>query len=402
MSFLPALCRSAVALLLAAVLFPAAPASGWDWDGAAWADYRPFLGPIDAAMKAHLQTIAADGGSAGRVLGRMGQIGDSITESSAYFRNAILNGETSNETGHDYGPIRSWLAYSGTQPADANSFYRDHGKGEDYGNRGGWEVAECVAAGHPAQGVLIGDGVTPGQYSWAIVMFGTNDIDAGGWSATVWKEAMRAFVQGYLDLEVIPVLSTIPPEVAHLGDGRVEAANAAILELADELLVPWIDYHGVILAHQPAGWHGTLIGPDGTHPTAGTNGRGFSQTAQTTTDGYALRTKLAFDAAEKLKAIVFDDGAPDPPVSTPFVSSGRLLRASPNPFRHSVMLRVDGSAQALRIIDLSGRVLRTLPAGSEIRWDGRDESSRPVSTGVYFAVIDDGDGRSGLKIVRIR
>lgn len=40
-------------------------------------------------------------------------------------------------------------------------------------------------------------------------------------------------------------------------------------------------------------------------------GRGFSQAAQTSTDGYALRTKLTFDMVEKLRAIVLEDGAPD-------------------------------------------------------------------------------------------
>ena len=116
-------------LLVLLPMLVAAPALAWEWDGAGWADYRPFLGSIDAAVKTNLQAIVAAGAIAGRVEGRMGQIGDSITESSAYFRNATLNGVSGNETGHDYVPIRSWLSYEGLLPPDANSFYRDHGKG---------------------------------------------------------------------------------------------------------------------------------------------------------------------------------------------------------------------------------------------------------------------------------
>lgn len=109
----------------------------------------------------------------GRVEGRMGQIGDSITNSSAYFRNAVLNGPTDNETGHDYAGVRSWLAYSATMPADSNSFYRDHGKEAVYGNASRWTLADAQAADHPDVAVTVGDGVMPGEFSWALIMVGT-------------------------------------------------------------------------------------------------------------------------------------------------------------------------------------------------------------------------------------
>ncbi len=386
------------------VLLPmlaAAPAAAWEWDGAGWADYRPFLGPIDAAVKTNLQAIVAAGEVAGRVEGRMGQIGDSITESSAYFRNATLNGVSGNETGHDYVPVRSWLSYEGLLPPDANSFYRDHGKGPDYGNLGGWRISQAMAAGHPGHGVLTGDGVTPGQYSWVLLMFGTNDIDDGSWNVAAWKEDFRALVQGYAALGVVPVVSTIPPEQAHAGDGLVEAANQAIVELAGEELIAWVDFHGLVLHHQPANWVGTLIGNDGTHPTASTGGRGFSQAAQTSTDGYALRTKLTYDLAEKLKAIVWEDGDPDAATDTPVTAAGRpALRCSPNPFRG--VTRIAGGGP-VRILDVSGRVVRRLDdAGGEALWDGADTIGRPVPAGVYFVVRTTGGPHGIAKVVRLR
>ncbi|HET9888444.1 MAG TPA: SGNH/GDSL hydrolase family protein, partial [bacterium] len=271
-----------IAFFLQAASLGASPAAfAWDWDGAAWADYGDYLGPIDAGMKAFLQEVAADGVASGRIEGRMGQIGDSITESSAHFRNAILNNITSNQTGHNYDSIRSWIAYSGDQPADANSFYRDHGKGIPYANKSGWKISSAVAAGHPQVAVETGDGVTPGEFAWAILMFGTNDIDPANWDVASWKEEYCAFVQDFIDLGVIPVLSTLPPEQAHAGDGRVQIANDAILDLAGEMNVPWIDYYGLILHFQPVNWHGTLISADGTHPSADSGGQGFSQLAQT-------------------------------------------------------------------------------------------------------------------------
>jgi hypothetical protein len=397
-------------------LLAAAPSHAWDWDGSAWADYRAFLSPIDAATKARLQAVVTAGEAAGRIEGRMGQIGDSITESSAFFRNAVLNGVTSNGTLHDYAPIRSWMAYSGTQPADPNSFYRDHGKGAVYGNLGGWELAEAVAAGHPSAGIEVGDGVTPGEWSWAVVMFGTNDIDNGAWDAASWKEAMRAFVQQTLDLGVVPLLSTIPPEQAHAGDGRVEAANAAVMALAAEMRVPWIDFHGLVLHHQPVSWVGTLISNDGTHPTAATGGRGFSQTAQTSTDGYALRTKLAFDAAEKLRDIVFEDGVPDPGVTSAVVTSGvgetPDIAAAPNPFRGTTTLSFELAAGAeveVVVVDVAGRCVRHaqrpawMTAGRHARaWDGRDDAGRAVAAGVYFAVLRGAGAPRSERVVVVR
>ncbi|MDT7041241.1 immunoglobulin domain-containing protein [Candidatus Nitronereus thalassa] len=286
-------------------------AGAYTWDGNSWADYSAFMSPITSSVKANLQAIMTVGQANGRVLGRMGQIGDSITNSSAYFRNGILHGSLGNETNHDYSNIRSWMAYSGTQPADNSSFYNAYGKGWPYGNFGGWTIRDAVTAGHPSVAVEVGDGITPGQFSWALLMFGTNDIDNFNWDAQAWKSEYSTFIQNFMALGVVPVLSTIPPEQAHIGDGRVELANQKIKELANELNIPFVDFYALVLHYQPINWVGTLISSDGTHPSAGGGGRDFSQTGLTSSDGYAARTKLSWDMAEKLKAIVFDDGPPE-------------------------------------------------------------------------------------------
>jgi hypothetical protein len=294
-------------LLVSIVCISTLGASGASaqWRGAPWADYSAFISEIDGSMEANLRAIAAVGESMGREPGRMGQIGDSITSSFAYFRNAILVGPTANETGHDYGPVRSWLSYNNQLPADANSFYRDHGKDSDYGNQSGWRLSNCVAYGHPDHCVNEGDGDTPGNFSWVLIMFGTNDIDSINWEAVSWGNAYEDFVQDFIDLGIVPVVSTIPPEQAHVGDGKVQAANQQILEVAAALNIPFVDYYALVLHYQPTNWVGTLISNDGTHPSAGGGGQDFSQAGLTTTDGYAARTKLTFDVAEILRDRVF-------------------------------------------------------------------------------------------------
>jgi hypothetical protein len=368
---------------------------------------------ITAPVKSNLQSIRSTGDAEGRVPGRLGQIGDSITDSAAYFRNALVWGIDGNETEHDYRKIRSWLAYSGAQPADQHSFYRDHGKGSEWGNSSGWRLSHAVANGHPQACVEIGDGTTPGNFSWALIMFGTNDIDSSSWNPSSWRNNYAAFLQDFIDLGVIPVLSTIPPEADHVGDGRVEEANDEVRSLASDFQIPYVDYYALILFHQPINWHGTLISEDGTHPSASSGGNGFAQSELTETDGYSARSKLTLDMAEKILEIVFDNGDPElNPVAAPVGSVGgvRFLGAAPNPFRSVTTVRFEldrESGASLRIFDAAGRQIRTVRSVAESArgsfcWDGRTDAGRFVSAGVYYYRLDAGDKRATGRVVRLR
>ena len=76
------------------------------------------------------------------------------------------------------------------------------------------------------------------------------------------------------------------------------------------------------------------------------------------------------------------------------------LRFAPNPFRGA--LHVSGPAGTrITIFDLSGRRRRTarLDGGGAFAWDGRDDSGRTVSPGLYF--VRGGDSTRLAKLVRI-
>ncbi|HKK70892.1 MAG TPA: FlgD immunoglobulin-like domain containing protein [Candidatus Krumholzibacteria bacterium] len=71
------------------------------------------------------------------------------------------------------------------------------------------------------------------------------------------------------------------------------------------------------------------------------------------------------------------------------------LRVAPNPSNPATVVTYDlpeATHVALRVVDVRGRVVRTLvdgwrPAGSHrARWDGRDDRGRSVASGRYFAV----------------
>jgi subtilisin family serine protease len=73
----------------------------------------------------------------------------------------------------------------------------------------------------------------------------------------------------------------------------------------------------------------------------------------------------------------------------------------PNPFNPTTTIQynlVDGNQVSLVVYNLQGQVVRTLveeyqKAGNhEVVWNGRDADNKPVSSGIYFAEIDTGNG----------
>ena len=62
--------------------------------------------------------------------------------------------------------------------------------------------------------------------------------------------------------------------------------------------------------------------------------------------------------------------------------------AWPNPFRHSVRIRlaprVPRSGTPVTIHDALGRRIKTLPAAAQLSWDGNDDNGSAVPAGIYF------------------
>jgi hypothetical protein len=89
----------------------------------------------------------------------------------------------------------------------------------------------------------------------------------------------------------------------------------------------------------------------------------------------------------------------------------QLGAISPNPFRGATRIPFALGSRAtvtLRMIDLQGRVVRTLVDGSlaagqhEAAWDGRDDSGLPVRAGVYFARLTGGAGSAVRRAILVR
>jgi flagellar hook capping protein FlgD len=117
------------------------------------------------------------------------------------------------------------------------------------------------------------------------------------------------------------------------------------------------------------------------------------------TDIYALR--------------IGGDSAPAPILAVPGSSPARawMLPPRPNPTRGAAEFALDlpaGARVRIEIHDLAGRRVRTLgadgasaPGPTFVRWDGRDESGRRVSAGVYLvrAVWSGGEAAGRVVVV---
>jgi hypothetical protein len=89
-----------------------------------------------------------------------------------------------------------------------------------------------------------------------------------------------------------------------------------------------------------------------------------------------------------------------------------LQAAMPNPFQARTVLAYDLARQsrvALRIYDISGRLVRSLVSGEvqeagrhSIEWDGRDGAGATTGAGLYFGRLDAGRESDVRRLVRVR
>lgn len=112
-----------------------------------------------------------------------------------------------------------------------------------------------------------------------------------------------------------------------------------------------------------------------------------------------------------------DDFEIAPPGASGVESEPRELRglalrtAEPNPFREQTTLRFALPSTAsieVRVFDLSGREVRRESLGQlsvgehDYRWDGRDDSARPLRSGVYFIRVSNGAEQSAQRVLLLR
>jgi lysophospholipase L1-like esterase len=229
-------------------------------------------------------------------------VGDSITYANPYSGWAKYG---KGKTPEDVAVLK-WMHCGAND--DTDGWYLasvDRPGGQSETAKGGirsYEYLEGSRAGFPP----LPDILKKFNPQMAVVLLGTNDVNQGR-TAAQYKADMTKVVDAILANHTIPIVSTIPPVKGK--DDAVKAYNAALAEIANEKKIPTIDYYGEIVKRRPSEWLGTLISPDGVHPSADQGGAsaGSEPTeANLKNSGYLLRGVLSVRKIAEVKAKVLD------------------------------------------------------------------------------------------------
>jgi len=271
---------------------------------------------ITADMKAVMRDIWKRGDAMGRIEGKMGQWGNSITNSQAYLGSLASGGCSGNATCESYHDILLWMKASETSPGSGivggyHATPLDE-KGGGHCCESGWKVTDGLWC--------IGGAIQRDNPSWSLTEYGTNDLTRS-WTAddyAAFKQRMKYLLVASIEAGIIPAAGAIPPRMENCSPANndsviVKRLNDSLKAAAQELHVPYVDYYQACVEHHPTDWCGGAAGTisdDGIHPSWHSNTNNFAPPA-IYNDGYAIRSKQTLDYARKLKTIVFDNGAPD-------------------------------------------------------------------------------------------
>jgi hypothetical protein len=266
----------------------------------------PPLSRFDTVTKARLRVIWQAGQAQGRRPNVLAKVGDSITASGSFLSDV---GDGRAVLG-DHRELASIIAYYRAARVD-----RSGGRAHNSLNRrslaakAGWMGSDILGI-HPGRPVVK---PSPLQQEYAainpsvaLIMFGTNDIDQTG--VDFFSSNLAAIVHTSIDAGIIPVLSTIPdrmdyPQAAY----RTAPFNDAIRDLAAQEHLPLIEYWAAMQQLPNNG-----LGADMVHPSIYPGHGSVTFTAKGLRYGWNLRNFMTLQMLARLKAVVIDNGPPEP------------------------------------------------------------------------------------------
>jgi lysophospholipase L1-like esterase len=249
----------------------------------------------ESAWVANAKTILSTPVGITKTIGKVLQVGDSMTFSYAYGDWAR---KKTGATASDLDTI-NWMHAGVADPTDGWQLSSDGTTAADNANWGSDFV----------DNIFVDPDLNDAQF--AVVMFNVNNI-------TYVEDRIKQFINA----GIVPVLSTIPPRTnLDYNMDFADPYNAELLALAEKLSLPIIDYSKEILLRRPDGtWGNTLISDDGVHPSGKRNvytpisdpyADGGDASTHTTGDaalnsGYLLRTWLTVQKMKEIKQKVVD------------------------------------------------------------------------------------------------
>ncbi|MCU1487848.1 MAG: multifunctional acyl-CoA thioesterase and protease and lysophospholipase [Actinomycetia bacterium] len=280
----------------------------------------PVVPRIDAAMKARLRAVYADGQAKGNQRDVFSKVGDSIT-AIPDFLVPIGCGRIEWGRWSSLKPVVArWSATTVPRGWElercgvSNSFTRVGSAAFP-----GWRAADLLTAHtpHPADcpppdDVAVRCELRQVKPSVALLEVGTNDMVSGGGQTLDpegfdrFRGQLRQLIEEILDAGVIPVVSTLPPRRNPPSTEPLPPRwNAEIIRIAADLHVPVWNYW---LALQSASQTGMSY--DWVHPSPAPTGAGDLRD-DAMNWGFNVRNLTALQVLEKVGRVVLDDGRPD-------------------------------------------------------------------------------------------
>ncbi len=248
----------------------------------------------DLATVAHVRQVRDRGVAMGNRVTVFAKIGDSITESGSFL----------SDVGFGWGSLGTYTALDPTIRAfRATALDRQDGEARNSFNR----ASVCATAGWTTSDALSGGTSSPlrrelaaTRPAWAIVMYGTNDIDRG--TVTTFSANLGTIVDIIEANGTVAVVSTIPDR----NDGPGPAASAlrfneAIRTLTAARHIPLLDYWA---AMQPLPSRG--VSSDRIHPSVYAMGGSVEPayfTAAGLQYGYNMRNLTAIQMLDRLRTL---------------------------------------------------------------------------------------------------
>lgn len=247
--------------------------------------------PLGPAAVENLRAIAARDPSAAPDV--FAKVGDSITVSRSFLD--CFDGQ-SVDLG-PYGDLEATRAHFAAGDAAGTSPFSRVSEAATVG----WSV-QAALRGEPSPLVRELTALGP---RYAVVMFGTNDIENG--APNTYFAQMRTLVDTLIGRGVVPILSTIPPrDDRAASDLQVPLYNGVVRGLAQSRQVPLVDLHRALSALPDHG-----LGPDNLHPSAAPGGA-CVLTEAGLRGGYNVRNRLTLQALDRARGALEAAAAPDP------------------------------------------------------------------------------------------
>jgi len=288
--------------------------------------------------------------TAGKTVGFVLQVGDSITHANPYSQWPRYGAGQASDDAAIIGWMHATVPFSSTQTdtTSINGWYL--AAADTNGSRGmtansGMQTGQflsgagnggaampaasdqATAAGYVADGVTYPNNLNAtsvaaafAQAQFAVLMLGTND-SLNGVSVSQFTSNLTALIGVFESQHIVVILSTIPPNYDPTIDALAVQYCEAIAGVAQRTGLPLIDFRAEILARQPGtAWNGTILTLNDVHPTAGVNG--YNSASDPYADGgdasthltgaacqncgYLLRSWLTVQKMKQVKAGVVD------------------------------------------------------------------------------------------------